>query len=79
MKKGRLTNSMAVRRMDSAREKMMHQNVQSFGTLLERSSERLAEDDDDGKGSTAELAIRCRREKQNEGKGEEKSKGRSLR
>ena len=30
--KGRLTNSMAVRRMDSAREKMMHQNFQSFGT-----------------------------------------------
>ena len=31
-KKGRLTNSMAVRRMDSAREKMMLQNFQSFGT-----------------------------------------------
>jgi len=75
-KKGRLTSSMAVRRMDSAREKMMHQNVQSFGTPLESSSGRLAEDDEDGEGSMAEVAIlvlvrqrekRCRREKQDEG------------
>ena len=60
MKKGWLTNSTAVRRMDSAREKMMHQNVQSFGTPLERSSERLAEDDEDDEGSMAELAILVR-------------------
>jgi len=32
MTKRQLTNSTAVRRMDSAREKMIHQNFQSFGT-----------------------------------------------
>jgi hypothetical protein len=69
--KKRLTSSMAVRRMDSAREKMMHQNIQSFDTPLERLSERLAED---GEGSMAELVILvrqwdkiCRREKQDKG------------
>jgi hypothetical protein len=71
--------------MDSAREKMMHQKVQSFGTPLERLSGRLAEDDEDDEGSMAELAIlvrwwekRCRREKQGEREKEERPDGGSL-
>ena len=56
-KKRRLTNSMAVRRTDSAREKIMVQNFQSFDTPLKRSSGHLAEGDE---GSMTEPAILVR-------------------
>jgi hypothetical protein len=59
-KKGRLTNSMEARRTDSEREKMVHQNFQSFGTPWERSSEGLEEDNVDDERSMAELAILVR-------------------
>jgi hypothetical protein len=42
------TNSMAVRRMESASENMIHQNIQSFGTPWERPSEGSGEEDLDG-------------------------------
>jgi hypothetical protein len=54
-KRGRLTNSTAVKRMDSAREKMIHQNFQSFGTPWGTSD--LVEDEEDDNDSTTELAI----------------------
>jgi hypothetical protein len=72
--KGQLTNSTAVRRMESAREFMMHQNFQSFGTPRERSLGNLGEDNRDGGESMAELAKVqvgeiCRGEKQGKLKG----------
>jgi hypothetical protein len=47
---GQLTNSTAVKRMESAREKIMHQNFQSLvgDTAREASSGGLAEDGDKG-------------------------------
>ena len=56
--KARLTNSMAVRRVDSAREKMMLQNFQSFGMPCERPPELWA--DGDGEGSLTKLTILVR-------------------
>ena len=44
----RPTNSMAVRRTESAMENMIHQNFQSFGTPWERSSEGSGEEGSDG-------------------------------
>ena len=44
----RPTNSMAVRRTESASENMIHQNFQSFGTPSERLSECSGEEDGDG-------------------------------
>jgi hypothetical protein len=56
---------MAVRRTESARENMMHQNFQSFGTPWERSLGDLGEDDRDGGGSMVEVGeIMFRGEKQ---------------
>jgi hypothetical protein len=74
---GRLTNSTAVRRTESARENMMHQNFQSFGTPWEISLEGFGKVKGDGEESMVELAIQvywwekiCR--------GEAGSKGRLL-
>jgi hypothetical protein len=48
---------MAVRRTESARENIMHQNFQSFGTPWERLLGGLGEDDLGGGESMAELAV----------------------